>query len=164
MDQRMNFYTVHTKSPRWTVNAFAFILDTARVNSQTIYSLKNNNDPRKVSSVSYGWNLVKALCNPQIEKRKAQTCGLASDTIVKINFMLQQERVQEAVSEVQQPHENRKKRRCHECVKLVYGQGYTQNRPKVKQSTKQCQECHKYTCEQHLNKLCVGCYSKRPNN
>ena len=83
MDQRISFYTVHTKSPTWTVNAFAYILDTARVNSQTIYSLQNRNNPRKVVSATFGWNLVKAL---YIEKRKAESCGLGRDTLVKINL------------------------------------------------------------------------------
>ena len=65
MDKRISFYTVHTKSPRWTVNAFAYILDTTRVNSQTIYSFQNRNNPRKVVSATFGWNLVKALCIPK---------------------------------------------------------------------------------------------------
>jgi len=116
---------VHTKSRRWTINAFGYILDTARVNAQTIYSLANNLDPRKCVSVSFGWNLVKALCTPQIERRKDQVCTLKCNTTSKIYLMLGQNRVEEAVPEVSQG--DRKKRRCHSCLESVYGEGYRQS-------------------------------------
>ena len=53
MDQRIHFYTVHKKS-RWTVNALTYILDTASANSQPIYAIKSNGDPRKFTSLSEG--------------------------------------------------------------------------------------------------------------
>lgn len=152
IDQRIHFYTVHTKSRRWTMNALAYILDTARVNSQTIYSTANNLDPRKSSSLTFGWSLVKALCNPQIERRKVEACSLTQSTIAKMNFMLGHatEEVEDAIPEA--THETRKRGRCHACLEAAYGPGYSRNREKVKKVFSQCQVCHKHSCDQHLKK------------
>lgn len=157
IDQRINFYTVHTKSRRWTVNALAYILDTARINSQTIYSIKTNEDPRTSSSLTFGWNLAKALCTPQIERRKAGA-SFTKNTMTKMNLMLghAREQVEEAAPEVS--HENWKRNRCHACLDLIYGPGYTENRSKVKKTIQQCEVCHKHSCAQHLKKVCVKCY------
>lgn len=57
IDQRIHFYTSNSKSHKWTVNAFSYILDTARVNSQTVFSFNTNVDPRKQNSYSYAWEL-----------------------------------------------------------------------------------------------------------
>ena len=37
IDRRTQFYSVNTKSLKWTVNGFSHILDSARVNSQTFF-------------------------------------------------------------------------------------------------------------------------------
>ena len=42
VDQKMGTYTVKSKSRKWTTAAFAYLLDTIRVNSQTVYALNNN--------------------------------------------------------------------------------------------------------------------------
>lgn len=39
VDQRIGNYTVNTMSRRWTMTALAYILDTARVNSQTLHAI-----------------------------------------------------------------------------------------------------------------------------
>lgn len=41
IDQKMNTYTVKPKSNKWTIVAFSYLLDTIRVNSQTVYALNN---------------------------------------------------------------------------------------------------------------------------
>ena len=143
IDQRVHFYTVHTKSRRWTVNALAYILDTARENSQTIYSIANNLDPRKSSALTFGWNLVKALCCPQIERRKVEGSFLSRSTIAKTDLILGQAREEEENALPEAP-ENRKRNRCHACLEVAYGPGYSRNRPKVSKVSSQCEVCHKH--------------------
>ena len=50
VDQRIDTYRGKTKSRRWSLTAFEYTLDTARVNAQTIYAINNNNHPRKIDS------------------------------------------------------------------------------------------------------------------
>ena len=45
VDQRMGFHTVETKSRKWTLVMFAYMLDTARVSSSTIFALNQGKDP-----------------------------------------------------------------------------------------------------------------------
>ncbi|XP_063850375.1 uncharacterized protein LOC135094308 [Scylla paramamosain] len=161
IDHRINFYAVHTKSRRWTM---AYILDTARVNSQTIHAIKTNVDPRKCTSLTYGWNFVKAICKPRIERRKSKACTFARNTMAKMDLMLGHSRrqVEEAASEV--THENKKRNRCHTCLDLAYGPDFRKNLLKVKKTINQCQVCHKHSCDQHKKKKkCVKCHDNRPN-
>ena len=162
MDQRINFYSVHTKSPRWTVNAFAYILDTARVNSQTLYSLTCNKNPRKVVSLKYGWNLVRALCTLHIKRRQVRTNNLHRNQLLNIKLILsRQDEVREVEQEAEESNPdalqgNRKKRgRCQSCLESIHGAGYTHNHQKMKKSSIKCEVCHKYTCGDHQKKVCV---------
>lgn len=156
IDQRIHFYTVHTKSSRWTMNGLAYILDTATVNSQTIYAIKMNVDPRKCSSLTYGWNLVKALCNPQIE-RKSKACSFTRNTLAKMDLFLGNSRRQAEEAATTVTHE-KKRIRCDACLDLTDGPDYRKNRRKVKKSMIQCHICHKHSCDQHLKKICTKCF------
>ena len=61
IDQQMEMYTTNCKSKCWTMSAFSYILDTMRVNAQTIYSLNNNIQPRKLNLFEFGFQPVKEL-------------------------------------------------------------------------------------------------------
>ena len=50
VDQRIGSYTVESKSKRWSVAAFAYVIGTARINSGTIFSIKRGSDPRPLNS------------------------------------------------------------------------------------------------------------------
>lgn len=159
VDQRINFYTVNTKSRKWTVNAFSYILDTARVNSQTIFGKNTNKDPRSINSFNYGWELVMSLCIPQIRRRK-ETPGLPQSTIAKIKLLLDDSEPElDAVPEGQ-PVRAEKRARCSACLDSIQGPGYTNNRSKVKRSRIMCQICKHVACDQHLKHLCCNCYDK----
>ena len=45
IDYRMGFYSCKSKSKRWAMNAFSYVLDTCRVNASTIYAMKNDLQP-----------------------------------------------------------------------------------------------------------------------
>ena len=47
LNQKMSFYTRKARSRKWAVVVFAYLLDTVRVNSATLYALNNQEDPTK---------------------------------------------------------------------------------------------------------------------
>ena len=57
---------LQSKKQRWTVAAFSYILDNSRINASTILALNKKDDPRKVNSLDFGWELVQKLTTPFI--------------------------------------------------------------------------------------------------
>ena len=57
------------KSRKWKTAAFYFILDTARVNAQTMLSTKERKDVRKTKSFDIGFDLAMSLVVPEIKRR-----------------------------------------------------------------------------------------------
>ena len=87
MDQRMDSYTTSSKSKKWTKKTFRWMLDTARVNAQTILALVKGQNPRKADSFKCSWELAMSLIKPHIERRKA-TPGLQKILTLKMNSVL----------------------------------------------------------------------------
>ena len=56
--------------------AFYYLLDTARINAQTIWSLNHGLNPRKTNSYEFGMKVAKALFMPMIMTRPV--VGLSS--------------------------------------------------------------------------------------
>ena len=69
VDQRMSYYSINSNSNRWTMSAFSYIQDRARVNAQTLWSLNNGQDLKKYSSFTFGMNLAVQLIKPNIIRR-----------------------------------------------------------------------------------------------
>ena len=69
IDQRMSSYSSKPKSRKWTMVAFSYILDTARVNASTILAMNRNQDPKQVKSFHFGFDLAEQLLKPYIECR-----------------------------------------------------------------------------------------------
>lgn len=72
MDQRMTCYTVNSKSKRWTIQVLSYILDTARVNGQTLWSLNNGKEPTTTNSFNFAFTLAEDLIKPFIESRNTK--------------------------------------------------------------------------------------------
>ena len=79
VDQKMLFYSCKTKSRKWTLVAFVYLLDTIQVNSAILYALNRNMDPKKQSSFKFGHSLAEQLTLPQIRRRNKN--GLTSNVI-----------------------------------------------------------------------------------
>ena len=86
VDQRMGFHTTKTKSKKWTLGMFAYVVDTARVNSLTIFTLNQGKDPIKEKSFKCTHQLVVKLVKPTIEMRNQ--VFLASKIKQKIALVL----------------------------------------------------------------------------
>ena len=87
VDQRVGTYSCHTKSRRWIVAAFAYVLDFSRVNVSTIVALNKGHDPQKQKSFEFVLNLVSGLILRQIKQR--QLTGLQLPVIRKMDLTLE---------------------------------------------------------------------------
>ncbi len=76
VDQRMATLTTKSKSRNWAKNAFAYTLDVARINSQTILSMNLRKDPRNTSSFDFGWNLSMQLILHTLNADHLMVCFL----------------------------------------------------------------------------------------
>ena len=47
IDQRMGYYSCKPKSPRWTITALSYMLDTCRVNASTVLAMNDGRNPRE---------------------------------------------------------------------------------------------------------------------
>ena len=83
--QQMSFYTCKAKSRKWTMVVLAYLLDTIRVNSATLYALNNQKDPTEHNAFEHGYNLAEQLVLPQIQRRNR--VGLNSTVIRKIQIV-----------------------------------------------------------------------------
>ena len=83
VDQRMGFYSCKSKSKRWTMNAFSYVLDTCRVNASTTYAMNNDLQPRNIKSVDFKFELAMFLIRPHIEQR-----SLNSSVVRKIEIVV----------------------------------------------------------------------------
>ena len=85
-DQRMGTYTTSSKSKRFTRKVLSYLLDTARVNAQTIYYLILMKIPRESNSFDFAMDLIVELVTPLVESRPLK--GLQDDIINKMGLFL----------------------------------------------------------------------------
>ena len=154
MDYRMSANTVKTKSKRWTMSAFAYIMDTFRVNSQTILALSKGEDPRKSDSTDYAWNLAIELAKPHMERRRA-IGGLSMYIKRSIDMIIGPEEPRPLVR-AQENMDLRK--RCEQCLSDLRGQHeYKKKKNKLQKYVTRCVSCHKTVCKAHCSLICVDC-------
>ena len=127
MDQRMASFSCKTKSNRWTIAAFAYILDVCRVNAATVLALNRRSDPRKMNSYDFGMDLALALIRPHVQRRSLT--GLQTSIRYKIDLVLNDgvfnSRKQNASSSnsSQYPPKSENRKRCRSCVSEISGPG-----------------------------------------
>ena len=69
IDQRMNFHSSKTKPRRWTMTAFACVLDPCRVNAFTVIVLSQFIEPRNTNSFDFGITFVLQLVRSLVALR-----------------------------------------------------------------------------------------------
>ena len=73
-------YTTKYKTRRWTMNAFAYMLDTARTNAHTVFKeIKHD-----IRTFDFIWQLGMLLVNTHITRRSANNVGLQQTVITKM--------------------------------------------------------------------------------
>ena len=117
VDYRMGVNTVKTKSKRWISSVVAYLLDTMRVNAQTIQALSQGKNPRTTDSIDFGWTLAIQLAKPHMERRR--TVGGLSAYVQRCIDLL----IGRAEHVAARPPQNpAAPRRCDLCVENLRGQ------------------------------------------
>ena len=162
VDQRIGSYTVNSKSKRWTMTVFSYILDTARINSQSLFFIKEGKDPRlSKGSFEIGWQLAVELVKPYIKTRKANNITLQKNTIQKMNLILNEKKEPiENDNLVLYPSIGETRKRCTNCIDNIKGKGFRQKVKNVTKIKTQCQKCSKSICNEHSIVSCFSCANK----
>ena len=162
IDRQLKSYTTNSKSVRWAATAFSYILDTARINAETLFSLNNGVIPRQTSSFEFGWQVASQLIKPYIEKRNIQ--HLSKTFQLQINTVLGRLLNSHPLSDkMPVMHSNATKlellssytssrMNCHICTKITRLGQWSLSR--VKRS---CQFCGLGVCKHHYIHACLKC-------
>ena len=67
--RQAQFYTCKPITSRRTISGFSYVLDTSRINASTVWSMNNNENPRKIGSMGFGWEFEKSLVVPYLNQR-----------------------------------------------------------------------------------------------
>ena len=173
MDYRIGKYTCKSKSKRWTLTAFSYILDVCRVNASTILSLNKNIDPRKQDSYEFGMDLAGFLIRPHIQRRP--TAGLQMSIKNKMSLLLGQNAEMhhhqesrnsagEASQETLYSKKSDKIGRCKQCMKEIAGPTRRIEVQRMSKSKNQCQMCATPACSIHTVQICKPCFKSLEKN
>ena len=159
VDQRMGFHTAKTKSRKWTMVVFAYMLDTARVNSSTIYALNKRLDPIKQKSFEYGFDVVMGLVKPHIALRNHASLSTTIKYKIKLITGNDDQNCQPA-AENNGPAFGEIRKRCTLCQKDISGMNYSQKKKSLNPVKSLCQSCGNPTCQHHIVQKCKPCSEK----
>ena len=82
MDMIAGNYTTKFKTRRWTMNTLAYILDTAKTNSLTIFRDLHPNT--RMSSFEFVWDLTQSLIKSHVVTRQQNPLGLQQPSLAAI--------------------------------------------------------------------------------
>lgn len=160
VDQRMGFYTCKVKSRKWSMVAFAYILDMARVNSSTLYALNKELCPLKQNSFEYGMDVAFDLVKPFLQQRNQARLSPVVKTKIAITLMTMKADTDHenlAANHDNQdiyPASSKKRRRCKMCINNLKT-GESQNSICGVYFT--CQMCGIHVCRNHSTNKCSNC-------
>ena len=121
VDQRMGFYTCKFKARRWSMTALSYIIDTARVNSSTLFAMNKKQDPLKVNTFEFGIDIVFGLVSVFIHQREQSRLS----TNVKQKIAMTLSTMREAIPNEPRnrpenqdvgPYKSQKRKRCKMCI------------------------------------------------
>ena len=79
VDMVIGKFTTKYKTRRWTMNAFAYMPDTARTNAHTVFKeIKHD-----IRTFDFIWQLGMLVVNVHITRRLANSMGLQQTVITK---------------------------------------------------------------------------------
>ena len=164
VDQRMSRrkYSTKAKTNRWTMVAFYYLLDTARINAQTIWSLNNGLNPRKTNSYEFGMKVAKALFMPMIMTHPV--VGLSSKIRSLCHIVTGDARFLGSSPDIVGQSDSfdsavsSNKTRCRQCLAEIHGKpGHKCKKNQLPRIKSTCQKCSSNFCRDHLVQLCHSC-------
>ena len=120
------------KTRRWTLNIFAFTLDTARSNAKTI--VKESTPTKPLSTFQFTWELGKLVVRSCIHRRHDNPVGLTHSLVMSICKVLSMEK---PIERYQKPELLNKGQRCYLFLEDIIGQPeYKANKDKLNNKVK----------------------------
>ena len=104
------------KTKRWTLNVFAFILDTARTNAKTI--VKENTPTKPLSTFQFTWELGNSFVRSCIQRRHDNPVGLTHSLVKSICKVLG---IEQPIERRQKPELLNKGQRCYLFLEKING-------------------------------------------
>ena len=143
------------KTRRWTLNVFAFMLDTARTNAKTIVKEKTPTKP--LSTFQFTWEIGKSLVKSCIQRCHDNPVGLTHSLVKSICKVLG---IEQPIERRQKPKLLNKGQRCYLCLEEVNGKpDYKANKDKLNNKVKTvCISCKSTTCIKHFITTCDRCF------
>ena len=143
------------KTRRWTLNIFAFMLDTACTNAKAI--VKENTPTKPLSAFQFTWELGKSFIRSCIQQRHDNPVGLTYSLIKSICKMLG---IEQPIERRQKPQFLNKKQRYYLCLEEINRQpDYKANKDKLNNKVKTvCISCKNTTCIKHFTTTCDRCF------
>ena len=137
------------KSQKWNVNTFCYLLDTARINSHTVWSMNHKLNPRKTDSYKFCKEVAMQLIIPFM---KARSNHGFSKLVQKKMFLFLPPPVAPARNAITQyPGVSLTPKRRKPCSTLALNPKDGRNLAGV---VNQCQHCAKALCKKHYITVC----------
>ena len=172
VDLLSTMLSTRVKSRKWTMNAFAFLLDTVRTNSKRLF--KECCKEKNLTNFEFTWRLGKELVSPFIQQRCGST-GLPSTVQKKINRVLgnllpnQPPVVITGSVDDGTPHirNTLNQGRCKQCKCSILGDDFKKNYAKLNtRISDKCLRCTDFVCKkpEHYGVVCATCQPKLAYN
>ena len=133
------------------------MIDSTRINAQTIHSINHSMDVRKRDSFEFVWGLIMSLVIPCIQARNKS--GLSQSTLKKMELMVPKVEQEEVPNQGELLNRKGSLRRCRFCINECKGKNQKQNKNRLGKSGIQCQKCGEACCEKHSIVICKDCYT-----
>ena len=160
VDHKIGSYTVKSKARKWTKVVFFYLLDTVRVNANTVYALVKNEIPTKSNAFQFGMELAESLVMPCIRSRSK--IGLQKSILTKIRIFTGEGEEDNAgdANNFQYGSTSEQRKRCSTCLDEMSGKDQKKKKDKLSKMTKCCQKCGNGICNKHtaiqLRKICAS--------
>ena len=161
VDQRMGFYSCKFKARRWSMTAFAYIVDTARVNASTLFAMNQKKDPLKLNSFEFGMDVVFGLISPFLKQRNKSRLSPIIKKKMALTLAIMGCDDEEAVviredHQLFGPSKSKKRKRCNTCIDEMTP---AENQNTISPDNMLCQQCGTYICTKHCVRKCINCAS-----
>ena len=177
MDSRFSTgkYCSKPKTRRWSIAFFSYVLDTTRVNAQTICALNTGKNARDIDSFEFGKNFAMELVKPHIRNRDISRMN--QTILVKMLAFTQDNRYLRAILRMHEPpspsdkpphhgQSSSNQKRCDECIRsiemnMVTGKIRNKAIGNLTKLSSICEQCGNVRCKKHLLKICNSCFAKK---
>ena len=148
VDMVIGKYNTKYKTRKWTMNAFAYMLDAARTNAHTIFKEIEHD----IHTFDFIWQLEMLLVNAHI-RRLANPVGLQQTVMCKVLKVAESPKAADVGMQ-----DASDRNRCHICIEEMRGQEkYKENKNKLATVKMSCKDCNNAVCKKHLKYICQKC-------